>query len=160
MLRTIPTFRMPPLLLVGTLLTLAALAGLPTSAWAEFRIGVWQPGGHVHTDISFTAATAQDLDDLGVDLLINTPNQVGNQQTQPDYGGYQDFEEIILGHWNNRVLGPNGPRGFVVQHAPEGLPRFQSNLGQEWLRLELRIQRLGEPQPSPTTDLEYGPNGQ
>ena len=119
---------MPTLRLVGTLLILAALAGLPTSAWAEFRIGVWQPGGHDRTDVSFTAATATDLDALGVDLLINTPNQVGNQLGQPDYGGYQDFEENILSLWNNTVPEPNGPRGFVVQHAPEG----HSRRGYHW----------------------------
>ena len=128
MIRTTPTFRMPTLRLVGTLLILAALAGLPTSAWAEFRIGVWQPGGHDRTDVSFTAATATDLDALGVDLLINTPNQVGNQLGQPDYGGYQDFEENILSLWNNTVPEPNGPRGFVVQHAPEG----HSRRGYHW----------------------------
>ena len=47
MTRTTLTFRMPTLRLVGTLLILASLAGLPTGAWAEFRIGVWQPGGHI-----------------------------------------------------------------------------------------------------------------
>ena len=134
MIRTTLTFRMPTLRLVGTLLILAALAGLPTSAWAEFRIGVWQPGGHDRTDILFTADTADDLDFLGVDLLINTPNQVGNQFGQPDYGGYQDFEENILSHWINSDTepGPNGPRGFVVQHAPEGHPRLTIAAGYDW----------------------------
>lgn len=41
MIRTTSTFRVPILWFVGTFLTLAALAGLPTGAWAEFRIGVW-----------------------------------------------------------------------------------------------------------------------
>lgn len=41
MIRTTSTFRVPILRWVGTFLTLAALAGLPTRAWAEFRIGVW-----------------------------------------------------------------------------------------------------------------------
>ena len=120
---------MPTLRLVGTLLILAVLAGLPTSAWAEFRIGVWQPGGHVGgqpaghvgvpltVDTSFTAATVTDLDALGVDLLINTPNRVGVND-----GMYQAFEESIMRQWSG--TGPNGPRGFVVQHAPEGHSSF------------------------------------
>ena len=114
MIRTTLTFRMPTLRLVGTLLILAALAGLPTSAWAEFRIGVWQPGGHTLADTLFTRDTADDLDALGVDLLINTPNGVGNDATRT----YQAFEESILSQWSG--TGRNGPRGFVVQHAPEG----------------------------------------
>ena len=121
MIRTIPTFRMPTLLLVGTLLTLAALAGLPTDAWAEFRIEVWQPGGHVRADTSFTSATVADLDALGVDLLINTPNEVGDDATLT----FQAFEESIMSQWSG--TGPNGPRGFVVQHAPEG-----HQLGYNW----------------------------
>ena len=128
MTRTTLTFRMPTLRLVGTLLILAVLAGLPTSSWAEFRIGVWQPGGHVGgqpaghvgvpltVDTSFTAATVTDLDALGVDLLINTPNRVGVND-----GMYQAFEESIMRQWSG--TGPNGPRGFVVQHAPEGHSR-------------------------------------
>ena len=121
MIRTIPIFRMPTLRLAGTLLMLAALAGLPTGARAEFRIGVWQPGGHVLADTSFTAVTVTDLDALGVDLLINTPRQVGNQSRQPDFGRYQAFEESIMRQWSG--TGPNGPRGFVVQYAPEGHSR-------------------------------------
>ena len=124
MIRTTSTFRVPILRLVGTLLMLAALAGLPTGAWAEFRIGVWQPGGHTPADILFTQDTADDLDALGVDLLINTPDGVGNDAS----GEFQDFEESILSQWSG--TGPNGPRSFVVQHAPEGLSRFRSNLGQ------------------------------
>ena len=122
---------MPTLRLVGTLLILAALAGLPTSAWAEFRIGVWQPGGHDRTDVLFTAATADDLDALGVDLLINTPNEVGETN-----GRYQDFEESIMSQWSNRESEPNGPRGFVVQHAPEDHSSFpvssHSRRGYAW----------------------------
>ena len=121
MIRTIPTFRMPTLRLVGTLLTLAALAGLPTGARAEFRIGVWQPGGHVSTDTSFTTTTAADLDELGVDLLINTPREIGEQS-----GQYQAFEESIMRQWSG--TGENGPRGFVVQSAPEG----DSLQGYDW----------------------------
>ena len=125
MIRTIPTFRMPTLLLVGTLLILAALAGLPTGAWAEFRIGVWQPGGHTPADTLFTRDTADDLDALGVDLLINTPNGVGNDPTG-DVGEFQAFEESIMSQWSG--TGPNGPRGFVVEHAPED----HSRLGYHW----------------------------
>ena len=91
MIRTTLTFRMPTLRLVGTLLILAALAGLPTGAWAEFRIGVWQPGGHTPADTLFTQDTADDLDALGVDLLINTPNGIGNDPSG-DVGGFQAFE--------------------------------------------------------------------
>ena len=130
---------MPTLRLVGTLLILAALAGLPTGAWAEFRIGVWQPGGHIggqpeghvgvpfDVDTSFTAATVADLDALGVDLLINTPNRVGIDPSG-DVGEFQAFEESIMSQWSG--TGPNGPRGFIVEHAPEGLPRFRLNLSQ------------------------------
>ena len=121
MIRTTSTFRVPILRLVGTLLTLAALVGLPTGAWAEFRIGVWQPGGHTPADILFTQDTADDLDALGVDLLINTPNGVGNDAS----GEFQAFEESIMRQWSG--TGPNGPRGFVVQHAPEG-----HRLGYPW----------------------------
>ena len=122
MIRTTLTFRMPTLRLVGTLLILAALAGLPTSAWAEFRIGVWQPGGHTPADTLFTRDTADDLDALGVDLLINTPDGVRNDAG----GGFQAFEESIMSQWSG--TGPNGPRGFVVQHAPEG----HSSRGYPW----------------------------
>ena len=64
MIRTTLTFHMPTLRLVGTLLVLAALAGLPTSAWAEFRIGVWQPGGVVGVEGLFIENMAEDLDAL------------------------------------------------------------------------------------------------
>ena len=104
---------MPTLRLVGTLLILAALAGLPTSAWAEFRIGVWQPGGHLASDVSFNHITVADLNSLGVDLLINTPNQVGITN-----GRYQLVEENIMSQWND------AGKGFVVQHAPEGHSSF------------------------------------
>ena len=116
MIRTTLTFRMPTLRLVGTLLVLAVLAGLPTGAWAEFRIGVWQPGGHTRADALFTRDTADDLDALGVDLLIGTPRRVGEHN-----GRYQAFEENIMRQWSG--TGPNGPRGSVVQYAPEGHPR-------------------------------------
>ena len=121
MIRTTSTFRVPILRLMGTFLMLAALAGLPTGAWSEFRIGVWQPGGHTPADTSFTSTTVADLDALGVDLLINTPNGVGNDATRT----YQAFEESIMSQWSG--TGPNGPRGFVVQHAPEG-----HRLGYHW----------------------------
>ena len=139
MIRTTLTFRMPTLSLVGILLILAVLPGLPTGAWAEFRIGVWQPGGHIggqpeghvgvpfDVDTSFTAATVADLDALGVDLLINTPNRVGIDPSG-DVGEFQAFEESIMSQWSG--TGPNGPRGFIVERAPEGLPRFRSNLSQ------------------------------
>ena len=104
---------MPTLRLVGTLLILAVLAGLPTSAWAEFRIGVWQPAGHLASDVSFNHITVADLNSLGVDLLINTPNQVGITN-----GRYQLVEENIMSQWND------AGKGFVVQHAPEGHSSF------------------------------------
>ncbi len=126
MIRTTSTFRVPILRLVGALLTLAALAGLPTGAWAEFRIGVWQPGGHTPADILFTQDTADDLDALGVDLLINTPDGVGNDAS----GEFQAFEESIMRQWSG--TGPNGPRGFVVQHAPEGHSRLTIATGRHW----------------------------
>ena len=144
MTRTTLTFRMPTLRLVGTLLILAALAGLPTGAWAEFRIGVWQPGGHVGgqpaghvgvpltVDTSFTAATVTDLDALGVDLLINTPNRVGVND-----GMYQAFEESIMRQWSGEG------KGFVVQHAPEGHRR-----GYAW-KLERYAGSLCDPDMSP-----------
>ena len=86
---------------------LLTLAVLSTEARAEFRIGVWQPGGLTRADISFTSDTVTDLDALGVDLLINTPgvqDMLGN--------GAQDFEENIMGLWSG--TGPQGSRGFVV----------------------------------------------
>ena len=119
MIRTTLTFRMPTLRLVGTLLILAVLAGLPTSAWAEFRIGVWQPAGHLASDVSFNHITVADLNSLGVDLLINTPNEVGITN-----GRYQLVEENIMSQLND------AGKGFVVQHAPEG-----HRLGYPW-RLE------------------------
>ena len=117
MIRTTSTFRVPILRLVGTLLTLAALVGLPTGAWAEFRIGVWQPAGHLASDVSFNHITVADLNSLGVDLLINTPNRVGITN-----GRYQLVEESILSQWND------AGKGFVVQHAPEG----HSRRGSPW----------------------------
>ncbi len=116
MIRTTLTSRMPTLRLVGTLLTWAMLAGRPTDAQAEFRIGVWQPGGVLPADTLFTQDTVDDLDALGVDLLINTPTQVGVAS-----GGYQDFEESIMEQWSGAE--PPGSRGFVVQFAPEGHSR-------------------------------------
>ena len=50
----------------------------------------WASG---HTDVSFNHITADDLNSLGVDLLINTPNQVGNQLGQPNYGRYPDLSK-------------------------------------------------------------------
>lgn len=64
MIHTTPPFHMPTLRLVGTLLILAALAGLPTSAWAEFRIGVWQPGGVVGVEGLFIENMVENLDAL------------------------------------------------------------------------------------------------
>ena len=101
-----------PALLVGTLSTWAALAGWATYAQAEFRIGVWQPGGLTGADILFTSDTVDDLDALGVDLLINTPGVSTNSNMT------QDFEESIMSQWSG--MGPQGSRGFVVTKAPEG----------------------------------------
>ena len=143
MTRTTLTFRMPTLRLVGTLLILAVLAGLPTSAWAEFRIGVWQPGGHLASDVSFNHITVADLNSLGVDLLINTPSDVGRTD-----GSYQRFEENIMSQWND------AGKGFVVQHAPEGHSRFLplpllAEQGYHW-KLERYAGSLCETDMSPT----------
>ena len=118
MIHPIPRHSTRAVRLLGMLLATAALTGLPSEVEAEFRIGVWQPGGVLRADISFTSATVADLDELGIDLLINTPSQVGNQIQQPDHGRYQAFEERIMRQWSGS--GPQGARGFVVQYAPEG----------------------------------------
>ena len=88
--------------------TLVLLLVLNTALHAEFRIGVWQPGGLIgigaNADTSFTQTDVDSLESLGIDLLINTPG------VSYDRNRVQDFEESIISQWN-------GSGGFVVHKA-------------------------------------------
>ncbi|MEW6752450.1 MAG: hypothetical protein AB1505_15910, partial [Candidatus Latescibacterota bacterium] len=95
------------------LLGLAAAVCPASAAWAQFRIGVWTPGGHQDYawsyDASFVASDANDLEALGIDLLVDS-TPFWDDTDPPDHT--LDFEHTIMSQWIYRG-------GFVVHWAPQ-----------------------------------------
>ena len=96
---------------------------------AQFTIGVWQPGGYETADISFSTSDINDLNNLGINLLINTPRL--ENVWLPTI--VQDFEESIMEQWNNSGIENSS---FVVYYEPENvspggwtLEHYAGNLG-------------------------------
>ena len=95
------------LLTVAVASVIFASSNMPVGA--QFVIGVWQPGGHVRQDTSFTERDVRDLLELGIDLLDDSTPRVN---AFPNTANGQDFEEGIARQWPGR---------FVVYYEPENV---------------------------------------